>query len=184
MSRRLIQHDIHQVGLELLHPLQIILSELELLLRVVVELDRALVGSKVFAVTERISNASLTLLFPASSITFDGRSIWIRLADNFDPLLAACAVNAQLRFTGRSWARPVRMARSHTFVTALRSYLHALFATAILHKLFHRVEAFARFVTNLNALVTTGQIYTANLAAVWCRLVAENISEELFTTVA
>ena len=76
------------------------------------------------------------------------------------------------------------MARSHALVSALWSELEAALSAAILHELFQRVEAFACLVAHLLALMPAREIDPTGLAAVWSRLMAELVCEELFSTVA
>ena len=89
VASRLVKHDVDKVGFKLLYPLKVVLSPLDLLLWVVFEPDRALIGSEVLAVAERACDAGFALLFPASRVALDRRPVRVALTDDFDPLLAA-----------------------------------------------------------------------------------------------
>lgn len=94
MPCRLVENDIQEVSLDLFDPIKIVLRELQGILRVVLKLDRALIGSEVFTGAKGGRNASLALLFPAASVTLNRWPIRVRFAHNFDPLRAAATVDA------------------------------------------------------------------------------------------
>ena len=120
VARGLVKYDVLHVRLNLLHPFHVLFRKLDGLFWVILKFDRSFVGFEVFATSEGIGNASLTLLFPATCVTINRRPVRIRFADDFDPLGTTAAVNAKLRIARLGRALFVRVARQHALVATLR----------------------------------------------------------------
>ena len=124
------------------------------------------------------------MLFPASGITFDRWSVWVRLASYFDPFGTTRTVDTQFSLAWRRRTRLIRMTRAHALMATFLLNLHASFTTTVFHKFFRTIEAFASWVTYFLALVTALELNIADLTTVWNALVAELISHELFAAIA
>ena len=179
-----IEHYISQLRLNLLDPSQVLLSKLDSLLRIVLELESLLILVKVLTCTKGIGNLSVSLLFPATCITLNRWSVWIRLASDFDPFGIASTVDSKFGLAWRIWTRLIWMTISHALVSALLPNLHASLATTILVELFNAIEAFTSRMANASALMTTRQGCITDLTTVRSASVTKFASKELFTTVA
>ena len=124
------------------------------------------------------------MLLPAAGITFDGWSVWVRLASYFNPFGTTSTVDTQFSLTWRRRTRLIRMTGIHALMATLWFDLHATFSTTIFHEFFETVEASASRVTNFLALVAALELNLADLTTVWSALMAEDISHELFATIA
>ena len=124
------------------------------------------------------------MLFPASGITFDRWSVWVRLASYFDPFGTTRTVDTQFSLARRRGTRLIRMTRVHALMSTFLLNLHASFTTTVFHQFFRTIEAFASWMTYFLALVTALELNIADLTTVWNALVAELISHELFAAIA
>lgn len=182
--RTLVQHDIGQLRLNLLNPSQVLLSEGKSLLGIILKLDGVFVSGKVLARAESTSDAGIALLFPATSVALNRRTVRVGLAGDFDPFCSTCTVDSELSFTKLTGAWLIRMAGSHALVTTLLLQLEAALATAILLELLKAGETATGWMADLLALVTTVEHFFADLSTIGNALMTEYTSHQLFATVA
>ena len=124
------------------------------------------------------------MLLPATGITFDRWAVGIGLASYFNPFGTTSTVYTQFSLTWRCRTRLIRMTRVHALMATFWFYLHATLSTTIFHQFFETIEAFSGLMTDFLTLVTTIELNITDLTTVWNALVAENISHELFATIA
>ena len=180
----IVQDDVGHVRLDLLDPLEVLLSKLYRLFWIVLKLDGVFVSNEVLTRSKSVGNASVSLLLPAAGITLNGWSIRVRLATYLHPLCTTTAVNAKLCFTRRAWTWLVWMAWYHTFVTALRLFLKASLSATLLLQFFYTGKAPTRKVANFLTLVTALKEHFAYLSAVRGTFVTEYICHQFFATIA
>lgn len=162
--------------LNLLYPVEILLSKLKGLLWIVFKLDWVLVSNKVLTWAKSTGNSRIALFFPATSITFDGWTIGIWLASDFNPLRTTATVNSQFSFARGLRAWFIRMARVHTLMAASFFQLKTALTTTICHQLLDTAEATTCRMTDFLAFVTTLKLFFADLTAVGSASMTKDVS--------